>query len=265
MKFDAGNARKPIRELRKSLKNLPGDPPPNAVHNLRTRSRRIEALVIALTNGDAKTSRQVLKTLKPIRKAAGKVRDMDVLTTKVLTLAGHGCDRSLRRLLEQLMMMRGDRAGELTHALTEEKKKVRSRLKRFSRTIEDKSAQETPQAGAATRLAEELSQWPAFDTENLHQFRVKVKELRYVLQLAEGADGQFMKALDRAKQQIGDWHDWQQLRNLAVEILVKASDRSALALIAEKEKMKFDRALRSAHDLRSRYLGAHSPHNLTES
>jgi CHAD domain-containing protein len=93
--------------------------------------------------------------------------------------------------------------------------------------------------------------------DNLHDFRVKVKELRYVLQLAEDANGNFMKALDKVKGQIGTWHDWQQLHTIAEEVF-DGQDQAAIAAIAEIEKGKFNQALKSAQALRGRYLSAHN-------
>jgi hypothetical protein len=47
-------ARKAVRELNKTLKNLPADPPPNEVHKLRTASRRVEAIAAALAQVESK-------------------------------------------------------------------------------------------------------------------------------------------------------------------------------------------------------------------
>ena len=37
---------------RKSLKSLPGDPPPKEVHKLRTATRRVEAIAAALADNE---------------------------------------------------------------------------------------------------------------------------------------------------------------------------------------------------------------------
>jgi CHAD domain-containing protein len=45
---------------------------------------------------------------------------------------------------------------------------------------------------------------------NLYQYRLKVKELRNLLQLAEDADQQaFIDRLGEVKDAIGEWHDWE--------------------------------------------------------
>src|ERR1035441_1525779 len=109
MEIELGNVRKPVRKLRKSLKIIPKDPPAEDVHHLRTRARRLEAVVAALMLGHKKMTRRLLKTIKPVRKAAGEVRDMDVLVGNALTLPSHrrgDSVNSVTRLLEHLGSMR---------------------------------------------------------------------------------------------------------------------------------------------------------------
>src|ERR1700721_2128512 len=83
-------ARKAVRGLNKTLKHLPSDspPPPKEVHNLRTASRRVEAIAAALAQVQSKESRRALKAIEPIRKAAGGVREMDVLLANARRLGG---------------------------------------------------------------------------------------------------------------------------------------------------------------------------------
>jgi CHAD domain-containing protein len=57
-----------VRKLRKSFKNLPKDPSPEAVHKLRTQTRRLEAIVTALTPGQNRKARRLLKALTPVVK-----------------------------------------------------------------------------------------------------------------------------------------------------------------------------------------------------
>ena len=77
---------KPFRKLRKALKNLPDEPSPEDVHDLRTRIRRIEAIMQALRLDDTRDRKRLLKSVASIRKRAGQVRDMDVLTGFAATL-----------------------------------------------------------------------------------------------------------------------------------------------------------------------------------
>jgi CHAD domain-containing protein len=275
MELELGHVRKPLRQLRKSLKSLPSNPAMKEVHDLRTRARRVEAIVAALMPGNDRRARRLLKTLKPVRKAAGKVRDMDVLASKALSLAGRGHDDSVARLLEHLQAMRVESAGQLLKTLARQRKDARHELKQFSRQIGRRFSAKNPRAsagttcnqphaGAAISLMDELSRWPAFNAENLHAFRIKVKELRYVMQLAEDPDLKFMNALEKVKRQIGDWHDWQQLGEIAGNVLNRSKDRTALKKIQEIGTGKFNRALAAAYALRRRYLSAYADFAVSE-
>jgi len=260
MELELGHVRKPIRQLRKSLKGLSSNPPMQDVHDLRTRTRHVEALVAAFMPGKKKRKRRLLKTLKPLLKAAGEVRDMDVLAAKAHTLNGRGNDSSVTRLLEHLDAMRIESACELVETVARQRRDVCRSLKRFSKQIEDdlqgknsSAAADEPHA-AATKLMDELSRWPAFNAVNLHAFRIKVKELRNVLRLAGDANLHFVHALEKVKDQIGDWHDWQQLKELAKKVLDCPKNQAALAKIEEIEGAKFKLALGATYAMRSRYL-----------
>jgi CHAD domain-containing protein len=258
MQLVLGQVRKPIRELRKSLRDLPSDPPQEDVHDLRTRTRRLEAISVALLPQDKGHSRHILDSIKPLRKAAGKVRDMDVLKNKVRLLARRHPDDAYSRLLSHLQTARMDSAKGLAEKFASEKKEARRSLKEFSRRVENRFHHTRPGAGEAHRLYDQLSHWPALNAENLHAFRIRIKELRYVLQLADGANTEFVNALDNVKTQIGTWHDWQELHRIASEVLNAAKDRDAIATIAEIENKKFRSAMRAAQSLRINYLRTHS-------
>src|SRR5437773_1022119 len=90
------------RKLRKSLKKLLEDSSAARVHQLRTRTRRMEAMVYALRLDFRKNERLLLKAIKPVRKKAGKVRDMDVLTGFASQPALNDEKECTVRLLEHL-------------------------------------------------------------------------------------------------------------------------------------------------------------------
>ena len=266
MELELGNVQKPIRVLRKSLKSLTRDPPAEDVHNLRTHARRIEAIAAALMPGQKKLTRRLLKTIRPVRKAAGEVRDMDVLAAKALTLAGRRRSRSVACLVDYLSSMRIVSARKLLDAVTGQRNDALRSLKQFSWQIEKRLRANKPGAiteatangssgRAAMRLIDELNRWPAFNEENLHAFRIKVKELRYLLQLTKNANPKLVDALGEVKEQIGDWHDWQQLAKIAEKVLNPQDDRATLKKIDEMGKKKLNRAMAAAQAMKTRYLG----------
>lgn len=249
--------RKPIKDLRKSLRSLHKKPSKDEVHDLRTTSRKVEAVSAALFAEPRDTPHKLLKSIKPLRKSAGEVRDMDVLLANVHSLLRNGPDPSLERLIPHLQRMREEGARRLGKEFRRKKTKARKDLQKFSRRLKRHLDKGNVEAQQAHSLFNELSHWPRLTGDNLHDFRIKVKELRYMMQLVNGANPAFMSALDRTKTQIGSWHDWAELRTIANEFLNPESDQSAIEKITDVENKKFDSAMRAAQLLCSQYLRAH--------
>lgn len=269
MELDFGSLEKPVRTLRRSLKSMPDDPPIEDVHNLRTHARRVEAIAAALMPGDKKLRRRLMKTIGPVRKAAGEVRDMDVLAAKARTLARRRRSSSVASLLEYLRSMRIEGARDLRDTVAEQRSDARRSLKRFSRQIEKRFHRDNPgrvtettgsvsSREASIRLVDELNRWPAFTAENLHGFRIKVKELRYLLQLAEDTNLNLVNALAEVKEQIGDWHDWQLLAKIAEKVLDPKDDLATLKKIDKIGNNKFNRALAAAQAMKKKYLNRYA-------
>ena len=252
MQLVLDQVRKPIRALRKSLRVLSGNPSPEAVHKLRTRSRRVEALVAALQPRPKKDVRRLLKSIKPLRKAAGKARDMDVLQAKVRLLMRRCPDPSFDHLLAHLRSVRKKSAHKLSKIFAAERKTIRRYLRIFSEHVEDEFSQASEENRQTRVQFEELRNWPKLSAQNLHDFRIKIKELRYMLQLFDVTDPELMKALENAKVRIGAWHDLEELHKIAVEVLDADSDRAAIAAIAEVEATRFSPAMRAAQLLGTR-------------
>ena len=217
---------------------------------------------------EKKTSRRLLKSIEPIRKAAGGVRDMDVLIANARRLARHSAGDSLARLIEHLQIARRQNADVLERALGRRHHTVRQNLKEYSRLVRsvlgakkgsasDSVPPNQPHEGfhsAAMVVARELGEWPPLDADNIHAFRLKVKQLRYILQLSADTDAALVDALGNVQRRVGDWHDWQQLDEIAREVLNPERDGALLARIAQTAKRKFDQALAAANALRGKYL-----------
>jgi CHAD domain-containing protein len=260
--------RKALRELGKSLRSLSGDSAPKHVHKLRTASRRVESIAGVLEAADGKKSRRLVKSIEPIRKAAGGVRDMDVLLADARKLARYCDGESLNHLVAHLETARQQSAGELQHALHHRRKAVLEDLKEYSRFVASlaKHAQSSSRSDAeagraqeeinssAMNVLRELGDWKPLDADNLHEFRLKVKQLRYTLQLDAQADASLVEALGDVQRRVGDWHDWHQLEEIARGVLVLEEDHALLDRIGETVKRRFDRALAAANALRGKYL-----------
>jgi CHAD domain-containing protein len=259
--MEADRLQKPLRNLRKGLKSLPRDPAPGRVHDLRTRARQMETFASALMPPNGRKTRQLLKTIKPLRKAAGSVRDVDVMTEIALKLTEPSGRDSLARLVKYLGSTREKNAVELLDAVERRRKAARRRLKQFAKRME--SAQDSRHRAveidggvhtAAHKLRSELSKWPELNADNIHRFRIKIKELRSLLQLERDSDAGLVRSLTNAKNKIGNWHDWQQLREIAGAVLDAGQDRTLLLEIDGAVERKLERALAVANALRRRYL-----------
>ncbi|HVU47567.1 MAG TPA: CHAD domain-containing protein [Terracidiphilus sp.] len=252
---------KPLRQLRRSLKSLSANPAPEAVHKLRTRARQVEAIAAALPPTSEKLARRLLKSIKSVRKAAGRVRDMDVLAAHTRTLPQEPHSEALTLLLEQLESSRKTHAAALIDTLEVQRKPGREHLKQYASQLEKRKSStalerevEEKVNAAAAHLSAELSRWPALTARNLHAFRLKVKELRAVLQLLLSSDQALVNDLGVVKEKIGEWHDWLQLAKAAAEALDAKQHRALLAAIKQTGQRKLAEALTASTALRQHHL-----------
>jgi CHAD domain-containing protein len=253
VKLQTDAVAKPLQKLRAQLNNFPSSPPPEDVHSLRTHARRLEAIVAALELNREKKTRHLLKLIAPVRKAAGKVRDMDVLIGDALTLSENRGGESMVRLVEHLAELRVRHARKLREVIGGRRRDIRKCLKQssklMSKKLKDSSAAIDGETGPRT-LITELSLWPDLHEGNLHLFRIRIKELRYMLQLSEEADATVVDSLGEVKDTIGDWHDWVELQKIAGKVLDPQDDREVLTDIERTGNEKLQVALTAAKRVR---------------
>ena len=257
---------KPARKLRKLLKNMPKQPTPEQVHDLRTNTRRFEAVLAAISPDSSRKQTRLLKDLSAIRKKAGKVRDMDVLTDYVVEVKVDGEQDCRVQLLEHLGSARKKDAVKLHRAVVKHSARARSGLKSASGRLEKvicadgkndncDPAEAIAQATAsALKLESKLFDPARLSRANLHPYRLKVKELHNVLRSSENsANRDFLQALNSVKDAIGEWHDWEQLLAIAKEAL----DHPNCKLVRELKSIaehKYGEALAHAESMRKKYL-----------
>jgi CHAD domain-containing protein len=262
MKVDLDKAQKPLRKLRKLIRDFSANPTAGEVHTLRTQARRLEASVHALTPEPGKDARRLLKMVKALRKAAGEVRDLDVLRNALTIVtsgedsSGEDAEASLTRLIDHMGALRKRNAEHLYRVLARRRKKVVELLKHYSEQIEEAAPRsESPDLDAARRLAAELEHWPRLHADNLHGFRIHAKKLGYILQLTPEVDVSRMDAFARVKDTAGEWHDWMELSKLAATVLDHAVDGAVLDRIESVMREKLRAALACANSLRRLGLG----------
>jgi CHAD domain-containing protein len=111
----------------------------------------------------------------------------------------------------------------------------------------------TDSAAVALQLSGELAKWPRFTRDNLHPFRLKVKELRNVLRLSADS-GELVKVLGDVKDSIGEWHDWMELSGMAEKVLKDCNDCDVVKQIYAIANTKLDAAMKLATQVREEYF-----------
>jgi CHAD domain-containing protein len=267
MALDAERAAKPIRKLRKLLKKMPAVPSADDIHDFRTSSRRIEATIHSLSLDSGQNGRRVWKQISELRKRAGKVRDMDVLTDYLSNLSRHreeaGCHV---RLLEHLGAQRLKYARKFERARQQCAPELNKRLKRTARQVDkllpSNGKKDLAQNGisaevtaSALTLLTALAEPARLGRTNLHPYRLQLKELRNVLRMAEKSDRQeFVRQLGEAKDAIGEWHDWEELVTIAKTVLdhrVNCTLQHGLRNIANS---KYQNAIAVTENMRTKFL-----------
>lgn len=278
MSFDTARIHKSARRVTRFLRRNSRRPSSEAVHDLRTGVRSLETTFSTLGLDSKKSVRRVLRILRDVRKRAGKVRDMDVLTAHALAIKQRGEQDCLVQLLEYLGAERRKYARKLRAEIERTDSRLRRDLKQ-NLTRVDKVLQEAenhPSDSAAMpatmakaiRLSAELNSPPRLSRSNLHSYRLQVKELRDVLQLSDKtADEDFLKTLGEVKDAIGEWHDWEVLSSIATRLLDHGPSCKLMKHLRKTSKSRYEHALALANHMRSHYLKPrrlkHSGHGRT--
>jgi CHAD domain-containing protein len=263
--LDQAPIKKNIRKLRKLLKKAPKRPNPDEIHDLRTQVRRFEAMLEALGVSGKRNERRLLRHLSRIRKCAGKIRDMDVLTGYASTVQVDHERDCLVQLLEYLGAKRYRRAEQLHVRICKYGAELRRRLKRTLGRLQtlipdhnkNKSGgRHTAPAEAMAfvlKLSSELASPATLNRKNLHAYRLKIKELRYVLEMADDPGYQdFIDKLSKVKDAIGEWHNWEELIAIAGDMLDHKANCKLLREVKAIATHKYKNALSLTNKMRER-------------
>lgn len=266
MALDPKSSIKPFKKLRKLIGNLDRQPTAEDVHHIRTYTRRIEATLAAIPDVCERNEHRLLRQSAKVRRRAGKVRDMDVLTAYVRKLKVDGEQRCIVLFLEHLGAERERYGHKLYNTAHQARAKLRPALKKSANML-DRLLADQQDSGDLARdaasdvlsLSADLRNPPRLNKNNLHPYRLKLKELRYILQNAQPeADPQFVEALGRVKDEIGEWHDWEELVAIADELFAENRHPGCklvrgMQAIADR---KFQHALETTEHLRKQYFPA---------
>jgi CHAD domain-containing protein len=265
MSFDIDRIQKSSRRVAKFVRKNVKKPSSKAIHDLRTGAHRVETTFTTLGLRSKKTVKRLLRDMENVRKRAGKVRDMDVLTAHALTIKPEGEQDCLVQLLEFLGAKRNTSAKKLRSTIQKpgrlhrDLKRNSKRVEKLLRTTESNPTETDAMSATlanAIKLSSDLNRPARLNRDNLHPYRLKVKELRDILQLSDRAeDLEFVKKLAEVKDAIGEWHDWEELLAISKQML-DHSNCNLIKQLMTTSHAKYDHALSLTHQLRNNYVRA---------
>ncbi len=226
------------------------------VHLFRTSTRRLEAVVEELVPEPDANLRKLMKQLGKLRRRAGRVRDLDVLTAKLRTLNGSAEPARKLELLRSLTDRRSRQEQKLVRALDAETvRQIRKRLKRAEADLSLPRALDP--ADLATRLFAALARdHETLTPELLHQYRIKGKRVRYIAELG-GEDPKAKKIvaeLKRMQDAVGEWHDWLTLSEQAEELSRDGRPSALLSVLNNVTNARFRDAVQIVQETKAALL-----------
>lgn len=210
------------------------------VHALRVITLRIQAEVEEELSGLPCASHEAQAILRfgklagKLRDALGSVRELDVWIGKLRSLreslsgTTEYVPRSTRETARQIERLEGrlskkrERAGA---KLAEQIEKRNDDLLTAARDTEKAASGRVAEADGerASKLLQEfariVAEFPTFDESNLHDFRKRIKKIRYLAEIhgADPACSRIGVQVKKAQDAIGEWHDW--------DVLVRTAGR----------------------------------------
>jgi CHAD domain-containing protein len=263
---------------RKLLAQCARKPSRRSVHALRSLTLRLQ---VGMENFLSKQTanpaverayQHWCKDGKKLRKALEPVRDADVYLARLKSLRRTGeasedqkqlsprCIREIDKLEDRLKRQRKVRINKLTAVIDARCK----RLSRLSKELEAALAPHMPSrvhstTSEAMRIFAELTgEYPNLDAGNLHEYRKRLKQARYLAEIYAAADPlakRLAAAFKRIHYAAGEWHDWQELARKADCVLSGHGKQDGLISMLESLAVKaLHRALDQCRRTEARFL-----------
>lgn len=267
--------RRQMQAWRVLLSQCARKPGRKSVHGLRVATLRLQAWVQFWQREqqpDAlaiRTIRRWLRQGKKLRRALGAVRQEDVSLAKLkrvrrwaIPAAGEHLafpEESLGTLNEMERSIKRRRASAAKKLVAEIGRRHK-RLIRLSRKVVTLLGSFSPaaQAGAASPIlsgfAAVAAEFPVLSAGNLHDFRKRIKNIRYLAEIFAAADldaARHAAALKRMTGALGEWHDWQILAQEADHAELK----DAATYLHIQTNRSLERALKLCRQSIARLLG----------
>ena len=246
MPVDQESKRLAFARLLRNLSKLSSNPQPENVHRSRTCSRRVESLLALAPERDGNT-KKLLKSLKRLRKKAGRVRELDVQIAALRGLRISQAPAGKSQLLHVLVEDRAKGLRKLEKCFDNETtSELRKRVRRAEKDLSI-PADIDPVAEALRLFSEAGSDGGALTQKKLHQYRIAGKRARYLAELA-GKNKQAQTVVDQLKRMqdvIGDWHDWLELTARAEKLQKEGQNPPLVDALRNINRAKFRQAVQA--------------------
>lgn len=211
---------------------------PKQIHRLRTSTRRLGTL-LKLTRTEHAGARRTIKAidelmrlLKKVQKAAGRVRDFDVQRKILSTVADELASRYRGDNQEEILSDQ----KRLKKILADGRKRSAKRLLKKLETMEMPLQDRLQKCEKSFRLLEPVNTTPLICAERwiragartdvmssgdrLHEFRKETKGARYLAELQQKSSEAVRLAgqLQSLHDAIGTWHDYEVLVDMAIQV-----------------------------------------------
>lgn len=233
-----------FRKTERELLRLSTEQLAESVHSFRTTTRRLQTLLEYLVPDHNRNHKKLLKALNRLRKAAGKVRDIDVQLSALRSLKAPLEPRRKTQLIQELLDVRAKQESKLHKLLKKQDfREIHKRLKRASRDAAFDTCRD-PLVVASEILTSVRPATPA-NEETLHRYRIAVKRARYAAEFAsQSAESkEYIAQLKRLQDALGNWHDWFTLTRTAGDQFGDVTQSSLVAALHNITRAKFRQAV----------------------
>ena len=208
-----------------------------------------------------------------LRKALGPVRELDVWIGKLQGLrASHAqsgdyvprstreCVRQLERFESRLKERRRPLEKKLIAAIKKREGEFAGAMEEVAAAVDGRVVDSGIHTASRIRdrFAAIARDFPAFNEENLHEFRKRIKMVRYLAEIHQADSGcaQVATQMKKLQSAIGEWHDWQALVREIRRGRSKSEDAAELLETIAAESL--ESALTTCRHITDKLIGAHA-------
>jgi CHAD domain-containing protein len=193
-----------------------------------------------------KLGEKLREMLGPVREADVWLGELDGLQKSLADTNGYRV-RSNRGYLRQIDALKGRLRQKRRQSEKELVAEIAERLDKFAELTDgveplfEQSMAITGGRQIAERFARVVKEFPALDAANLHEFRKRIKTVRYLAEIVARQDaeaGRQASLLRKMQSAIGDWHDWQVLAKREGQAQGKRAELTALLEMLAAESLE---------------------------